>query len=58
MLKKIWEILNSPIGTHNPEDERLAVSVNATVKVFKWFYTLLGLISCGLVAFLIYAALL
>ena len=57
MLKKIWKILNSPIGSHAPEDERLARVVIAVAKGLKVFYVALGLMSLGLVAFLLYAAL-
>lgn len=58
MLKKIWKIINSPIGSHSHEDERLATVVIAVAKGLKVFYVALGLISLALVAFALYAALL
>ena len=58
MLKKIWVILNSPVGSHPKEDERLATVVIAVAKGLKVFYVALGLISLALVAFAFYAALL
>lgn len=57
MLKKIWKIINSPIGSHSHEDERLATVVIAVAKGLKVFYGALGFILLGLVVFILYAAL-
>lgn len=57
MLKKIWVILNSPVGSHSKEDERLATVVITVAKGLRFFYGALGFISLGLAAFLLYAAL-